>query len=206
MTSRTLEQARDALRSLFSGQYDPDRPMRCSAALAAIEAELAAPEPVDSDAMTEIDIADDDVYWTMTWGKKYPDKPETERMFEDDKALARLLAEGVVFLNSHWWEEDWPERAKKITSLNVNCNDIFAWGCADAEEMEYDELQGLYDLWFADRTWGAAKWCASKRKQQPQPPVIASMKKAGVWDASMEALAANTQDAEVQAAFKGMVK
>jgi len=149
-------------------------------------------------------IADDDVYWLMTWGERYPDKPPTELMFEEGKALARLLAEEVLFLNSHWWEKDWPERAQKITSLNVNCNDIFAWACADAEEIEHSEIQGLYDLWRADRTWGAAKWCAIKRRQQPQPPVIAAMKNAGAWDACMEALVANTQDAEVQAMFAAL--
>ena len=149
-------------------------------------------------------IADDDVYWTITWGEQFPDKPATERVFEDGRALARLLAAEVVFLNSHWWEKDWPERAQKITSLNVNCNDIFAWGCADAEEIAHDEIQGLYDLWFADRTWGPAKWCAIKRRQQPQPPVIAAMKKAGTWDTCMDALGANTQDAEVQAMFAAL--
>lgn len=149
-------------------------------------------------------IADDDVYWLMTWGQQFPDKPPTEMMFEDAKALARLLAEEVVFLNSHWWEKDWPERAQKTTALCVNCNDIFAWGCADAEQLEHNEIQGLYDLWRADRTWGAAKWCAIKRMQQPQPPVIAAMKKAGAWDVCMEALGANTQDAEAQAMFAAL--
>ena len=57
-------------------------------------------------------ITDDDVYWLMTWGKQFPDKPETEMMFEEGQALARLLAEEVIFLNSHWWEKDWPSRAK----------------------------------------------------------------------------------------------
>ena len=149
-------------------------------------------------------IADDDVYWTMHWGSQFPEKPATEVMFEDSKALARLLAEEVIFLNSHWWEKDWPERAQKVASLNVNCNDIFAWACADAEEIAYDEIRGLYDLWMADRTWGATKWCAIKRRQQPQPPVIAAMKKAGAWDACMDALGANTQDAEVQAMFASL--
>ena len=149
-------------------------------------------------------IADNDVYWLMTWGEQFPDKPPTEMMFEDAKALARLLAEEVIFLNSHWWEKDWPERAQKVASLNVNCNDIFAWACADAEELEHDEIQALYDLWLADRRWGAAKWCAIKRRQKPQPPVVAAMKKDGAWDACMEALGENTQDAEVQALFASL--
>ncbi len=108
--------------------------------------------------------------------------------FEDGKALARLLAEEVIFPSSHWWEKDWPDRARKVVSLNVNCSDIFTWACADAEEVEYGEIQGLYDMYLADRTWGAAKWCAIKRGQRPQPPVIEAMKKVGSWDARMEAL------------------
>lgn len=149
-------------------------------------------------------VSADDVYWLMTWGSKFPDKPSTEMMFEEEKALARLLADDVIFLNSHWWMKEWPEAAQKTVSLNVNCNDIFAWACADAEEIEYEELQGLYDLWLSSRTWGPAKWCAIKRRQKPQPPVIDAMKKAGVWDACMEALGENTQDAEVQAMFASL--
>ena len=157
--------------------------------------------PTPESTSDETKIVHDDVYWEMKWGKQFPEKPLTEMMFEESKALARLLADDVVFLNNHWWAKDWPEEAQKITSLNVNCNDVFAWACADAEEMEYSEIRALYDLWDKDRDWGAAKWCAIKRNQKPQPPVIASMKKSGSWDAVMEALGSNTQDAEVQATF-----
>jgi len=163
-------------------------------------------DPCGSDSSAELDagrttIADDDVYWLMVWGDSFPKNPPTEMIFEEAKALARLLAEKVIFLNSHWWEKEWPERAQKITSLNVNCNDIFAWGCADVEEIEYSEIQSLYDMWHSNRSWGAAKWCAIKRNQQPQPTVIEAMKKAGTWDACMEALGSNTRVAEVQALF-----
>jgi hypothetical protein len=130
----------------------------------------------------------DDVYWTMVWGKQYPTKPDTELMFEADEALARLLGEEVIFLNDHWWEESWPEDARKKTSLNVNCSDVFAWGCADGETIDYEDIKPLYDHWLKDRHWGAAKWCAIKRNQKPQLPVIKAMKSAGVWDDQMEAL------------------
>jgi hypothetical protein len=78
--------------------------------------------------------------------------------------------------------------ARKSTSLNVICNDIFAWGCSDAETISYDDIQGVYDAWIANRLWGPAKWCAIKRNLKPQAPVIEAMKKAGVWDESMDAL------------------
>jgi hypothetical protein len=54
--------------------------------------------------------------------------------------------------------------------------------------------------------WGAAKWCAIRRDQKPQPPVIRRMKEDGVWDDVMESLGENTLDAEVQAAFRAIVK
>lgn len=141
--------------------------------------------------MKVTEVKDDDIYWEMKWGPNYPHKPPTEMMFEEEKALARLLAEDIVFLNSFWWEDDWPEVAKKMTSLNVNCNDVFMWGCADAESLEYSEIQPLYDMWAKDPVWGAAKWCAIKRNLQPQPPVVAGMKECGSWDDVMEKLPPN---------------
>ena len=46
-------------------------------------------------------ISDDDVYWTMDWSKNnVPGKPAQETMFDKEKALARLIAEEVVFISS----------------------------------------------------------------------------------------------------------
>ena len=143
-------------------------------------------------------VSDDDVYWTMDWSKNnVPGKPAQETIFEKEKALARLLAEDVIFLNDHWREDDWPESARKSPSLNVICNDVFAWGCSDAETIYYDDIQGVYDAWIANREWGPSKWCAIKRNLKPQAPVIEAMKKAGVWDESMDALEDN-QDTKAQ--------
>jgi hypothetical protein len=148
--------------------------------------------------MTE--IKDSDVYWEMKSGKdSCPDNPSTEMIFEEELALARLLAEGVVHMNSHWFEESWPDEAKKTVYLGVICNDIFAWACADSEPLEYAEIQSLYDAWIADKTWGSSKWCAIKRNQKPQMPVIEAMKRDGAWDETMESLGDNWQEAEVQA-------
>lgn len=38
--------------------------------------------------MNPTTIDDKDVYWDMTWGDRYPDKPPVERMFEEAPALA----------------------------------------------------------------------------------------------------------------------
>lgn len=144
-----------------------------------------------------------DVYWEMRWGdyKKpdgspsHPEKPEVERQFEDGKALAVLLAHEVIFLNSHWWEKDWPEAARELVALCVNCNDVFAWGCADAEILKYDDLQDLYDHWLKDRSRGAAVWCCKKRGELPQAPVLKAIKAAGIWDMDAMGLAPNGYDA-----------
>ena len=103
--------------------------------------------------MEDTTITDKDVYWDMQWGDKYPDKPAVERMFEEGPALARLLAAEVVFLNAFWWKKDWPEDARAVTALCVNCSDIFAWGCSDGEEVTYEELQDLYDHWHKDPSY-----------------------------------------------------
>lgn len=125
---------------------------------------------------------------------------ERKEYFDEATALAILLSQQVCFLNSHWWEEEWPQRAKDGICVIVNCNDLFAWACADGEELPYDEIQNLYDLWKSD-PYGVDKWCCIRRNQQPQEPIVKRMKAAGAWDSVMESLGTNTQDAEVQALF-----
>jgi hypothetical protein len=122
-------------------------------------------------------IEDDDVEWVYT----NQDKQE-EFVFEKKMALAHLLMNGVVFLNSFWWEESWPEECKKLPSISVNCNDIFLWGCADGETLNYSEIEDLYKKWKKDPSYGPAIWCIIKRKQLPQKPVEDSIRKAGIWD------------------------
>lgn len=109
-------------------------------------------------------------------------KPIIDDEVEKENILAFLLMKNVIFLNNHWWEKDWTEDAKKTTSLNVNCNDVFAWGCRDREEIEIKDLEDLYDHYKKDNKWGAAIWCIKKRNQYPQPPVYEDIKREGIWD------------------------
>lgn len=135
-------------------------------------------------------IEEGSVYWEMNWGKylkedgskQYPDKPDVEIMFEEELALAHLLINEVVFLNSYWWKEGWPEEAKEAFSINVNTNDVFAWGCADAESISFDELQEVYDYWKKDPRWGTAVWAIKKNNLMPQKPIYNDIQKAGLWD------------------------
>jgi len=135
----------------------------------------------------------------MNWGDRPP-----EDIFEKDPALAVLLAHEVVFLNDHWWENDWPDRAKEAASLNVACNDVFAWGCSDAERLPYSEIEALYGHWEKDREWGAAVWCMKRRNQMPQKPVEDRIRKAGIWDLDAMGLGPNTLDAEVSRFVSGI--
>lgn len=144
------------------------------------------------------------IEWEMDWtnSKKNghaEEKPDKEMIFEPEMALAHMLMNDVVFLNDHWWEKEWPEDARKRTSINVNCNDVFAWGCADAESMLHDDIEQLYRMWRKDPTWGAAVWCMIRRNQMPQKPVEERIRSAGVWDLDALRLGKNTMDAEVHA-------
>jgi len=79
-------------------------------------------------------------------------------------------------------ENPWPEDACKTFSVSVNCNDIFCWGAADAEECFIDDLEDLYKHWQQDKNWGAAIWCIKRRGMMPQKPVEEAIRKEGIWD------------------------
>jgi hypothetical protein len=97
--------------------------------------------------------------------------------------LAVLLAnERVFYLNDKLW---------------VFCSDMFAWACADLEELPLTskDITELWQMWYADQKWGDIKWCCIRRNEQPQNPVIEMMKEAGSWDDVMEGLRENQYDA-----------
>ena len=85
-------------------------------------------------------------------------------------------------------------------ALCVNCSDVFAWGCADAEGAAHSEVSDLYDHWLKDPDWGAAIWCMKKRNQMPQRPVERAIRSAWVWDLDALDLQPNTLDQRVKAA------
>ena len=113
--------------------------------------------------------------------------------FDADVALAVLLRDRVVFSSE-----------SGNVRLYVMCNDIFAWACADAEPLMYEDVQSLYDMHAASRNWGAVRWICIKRNEQPQFPVKRDMKKARAWDATMEALPPNRYDAAAAAFAKAV--
>jgi hypothetical protein len=98
--------------------------------------------------------------------------------------VAHLLINEVVSLYGFWHdgEDDKVGRRLNAVQLSVNCSDVFAWGCADAEPLPFTAIPTAYAMWQHDEVWGLAAWCVMRRKQMPQPPVEKLIRAAGVWD------------------------
>jgi hypothetical protein len=133
-------------------------------------------------------IQPDDIYWAMDWTQfnesnpLHKKSPDIELIFENHNALAILLINEVVSINSFWWEKSWPNNAKNAIGIFVNCSDIFAWGSSDAEQLLYNDIQDLYDHYIKDPIFGPAVWCIKKRSQLPQKPVYNDIMKQNIWN------------------------
>lgn len=95
--------------------------------------------------------------------------------------LAVLLSQGVLILGSHWYRTDWPEDARTGAALAVICNDVFAWGAADAVSIAKSDIPVIFEYWQKDREWGPAVWCIERRGCAPQPPVLEAIRRGGIW-------------------------
>ena len=104
-----------------------------------------------------------------------------------EHCLSVLLHDDVLFANERRFLDGKDVDGPTVV-LFVNCNDLFAWGCADAESLPYDEVGKLFRMHRANAGWGSQKWCAIRRNLKPQPPAQRLMEMAGAWDAQMEAL------------------
>ncbi len=123
---------------------------------------------------------DDELFFELD-GKEY---------VNEEAALAILLADDVLFCNAFDIVRDGKEMGH-TTVLFVNCNDMFAWACADAESFANEDIGPLLKMHLADKKWGSSKWCMIHRNEQPQLPVAKDMKKDGAWGPEMEALQPN---------------
>jgi hypothetical protein len=66
-------------------------------------------------------------------------------------------------------------------SLEVNCNDLFVWGCADGEPIPYSQLGYLYyTIENTPGRWGADLWACVRRCEMPQDPIRVSMEAGGI--------------------------
>jgi hypothetical protein len=53
--------------------------------------------------------------------------------------------------------------------LYINCNDLFFWGCGDAELITLEEISELLEYLKLSSKHGELLWVARKRKMRPQP-------------------------------------
>ncbi len=104
--------------------------------------------------------------------------------FMMEAAVAKLIGEDILFVCCG-------DTGFKRTEMMVNCNDLFAWACSDAEPLPAYDIEKLYKAWKEDEHWGISKWCAIHRNQKPQAPIVIDMKKDGAWSDEMEALPDN---------------
>jgi hypothetical protein len=124
---------------------------------------------------------------------------DESRIIEDmdeSKAAAILLDSGDIFMMTKEFI-GWNTSKYKAAVLFVNCNDVFAWACADCEEItendgeEPSEIIELYKCYKQSSKWGGTRWVCIKRKEKPQDPIVEAMKKDGQWDEVMENLPPN---------------
>ena len=95
------------------------------------------------------------------------------------RRAAPLSNDGEHRVREQWLvDKSWP---KDSITIHVNCNDIFAWGCADSEDLLHEEIKALFDHVVKDPDHGAAVFCIKKRKAKPQAPVYEILKKQNVW-------------------------
>lgn len=106
---------------------------------------------------------------------------------DEGQALSEMLAEEIIFANGRKYICIDGTVKKETVVLFVNCSDLFSWGCADGEELPYDEIIPLYKAW-KSRLWGVNRWCCLRRGERPQKCVEKRMREAGEWDSEMEKL------------------
>lgn len=102
-----------------------------------------------------------------------------EEYVEDEEILGFLILKSQLFINNGHWNKDWPK--DKIT-VHANCNDVFSWGSADSEDVNFSDLREIYDMYLKDPILGVTAWCIKKRKCMPQKPVEDMFRKSGIWN------------------------
>lgn len=80
----------------------------------------------------------------------------------------------------------------KTLELFVICNDVFAWGCADGEDISYKEIPDLFERVKKHGIIGSVHWCCIKRGEKPQPPLEKMMRERGDWIEELDDLKTNS--------------
>lgn len=126
---------------------------------------------------------------------RFPGPDDQEMVEEDhDLMLSILLARGIVFSREGYTTINRGskyEASGEGTALFVNTNDVFAWGCADAQDLPHEEIPKLFMHYHQSGADGVIAWACYKNNMQPQKAVKIDMVKAGTWNESLEALPPN---------------
>lgn len=101
---------------------------------------------------------------TIDTKRVYLDLNDGIRCFDEEIALAVLLAESVCFTNTATFAPG-ADYASETVCCFVNCNDLFGGG-ADAESVRSDQLESLW--WcYENHKDGSGLWCVLKRCRLP---------------------------------------
>lgn len=136
---------------------------------------------LDTDLIAEYQY--EDVFFTIDdSGKEYCD---------EETAIALMLLDQTLFLNEGICPYTLSNGVNpKSSILYVNCNDTFAYCSSDAEPIPYSQIGELFKLWHQNHTLGPIKWVSLQRQQLPVFEYIKDLKESGMWDESLERLAA----------------
>lgn len=123
----------------------------------------------------------------------WPEAKGDERLFPQEALALMMLQDGLLFCLRGKSVDD---SEKSVIAVCVNCNDLFYWGCADAEELplitfkdeDEDVFWDFYERYRTKGDDGAVEWCCLRRGMRPQYPVEKSMRDRGVWTEELEAL------------------
>lgn len=108
-----------------------------------------------------------------------------------EKALAKLLADGVVYpITRTVTMDDMDDYEETTTAVFVNCNDTFVYSTADGEAVTCDQIGGLLKAHLTN-DFGVTKWVSKQRGCKPLPELQDRMKEAGEWDEAMDQLDPN---------------
>lgn len=126
------------------------------------------------------------IYPQSVSGGKNPYETRTERMEGHNEAIMSITHRAVL-IEEFITEQKNPDLEDALLDdnifvrigktdegekviLGVNCNDVFYWACADAEDITVEELGDLTACLKLSPKYGIMLWCCRKRKMRPQSP------------------------------------
>ena len=121
-----------------------------------------------------------------------------EEHCDEAMALSEMLANGgLLFVASKcgpFFEPSDKDKDTEAASIWVNCNDQWAWACADAEPLPEHEIGLFYKCWKSGNKYATTLWSCKRRNMQPQLPIRADIRKAGLWGPEWECLEKNPDE------------